>query len=191
MSFISTKLRHEDDFLDFSTLYTPFSPASIQTSGNPSRLKHIKISLSIPFVSFQSSFPSPKPYHQPYFKVQNQRQTKHLKHMTSPELSTNPNTAFTPHIAFTPHTCLHTPQISKEHIQLREHTSPTWHCSYNYLITHNSRHHLAPVSIQADQTTRHQEGCPDTEQQKQTNTSAQHKRKAVTTASHTPKQHVH
>ena len=131
----------------FSTLYTLFSQASSQTSGNPSRLKQStthQLVYQTPIVSFQTSSPTPKPNHKPYYKIKNQRHLqelwslKHLKHMISSELSTQPTPKKhdfrTPHPnhqkhCFYPPHCLHTLQISKEHLQIREHTSPTWHCS--------------------------------------------------------------
>ena len=74
---------------------------------------------------------------------------------------------------------------------IREYTPPQQSCFKNNLNTHTFRHLLAPVSIQADQTPRHKEGCPETERQNTQNTSAPTKRKADTTASHTPTLQVH
>ena len=51
-------------------------------------------------------------------------------------------------------------------LHIREYTLPIQSCSKNNLNSHTFRHHLAPVSIQADQTPRHKEGCPETERQK-------------------------
>ena len=83
----------------------------------------------------------------------------------------------TPLLLFSPHpTPACSPQLFYYKIKveillhIREYTLPIQSCSKNNLNSHTFRHHLAPVSIQADPTPRHKEGCPETERKNHSKT---------------------